>query len=225
MLRLIFCCLALLLPTLVTADQVAPSIEFSVSPPAREGNLPRTRWERIAGTPLWTRTALSALKTHGQSLATSVPRDIGQWCPAYAQATDKKRRAFWVGFLSALVKHESTFRPTAVGGGGKWFGLTQIAPATARGYGCTAKSGDALKNPALNLSCAIRIMSTTVPRDGVVSEGFRGVAADWGPLHSRAKRTDMMAWTRNQPYCKPLNAVRPKQRPALNVVVSTQGQP
>jgi hypothetical protein len=118
-----------------------------------------------------------------------------------------------VGFLSALVKHESTYREHAVGGGGKWYGLTQILPSTARLYGCRARSGAALKHGPDNLSCAIRIMSRTVPRDGVVSKGMRGVAADWGPLHSRKKRTDMIAWTRQQSYCKSMSTIRPKLRP------------
>ena len=215
MLRLLACCIALLLPFAALSEEGAHDA-IRVSPPARDGNIPRTRWETISGTALWTRSALGALKGHGQVLATTVPDDIADWCPAYPQATLKARRAFWVGFLSTLVKHESTYRPQAVGGGGKWFGLTQIAPATARGYGCAAGSGSALKNPVANLSCAVRIMARTVPRDGVVSRGMRGVAADWGPLHSRKKRTDMMAWTKRQTYCKPLNSVRPSARPGLD---------
>ncbi len=182
-------------------------------PPAREGNLPRTRWEYRPEAQLWTRAALSALKEHGARLPQTVPRDIDAWCPAYVSAEPAQRRAFWVGLLSVLAKHESTFRPHAVGGGGKWFGLVQISPGTARGYKCRARSGAALKDGPANLSCAIRIMAVTVPRDGVVSKGMRGVAADWGPFHSRQKRTDMMNWTRRQTYCKPINAVRPRTRP------------
>ena len=182
-------------------------------PPVREGNLPRTRWENRPEAKLWTRAALSALKEHGAALPRTVPRDIEAWCPAYAEAGPKQRRAFWVGLLSTLAKHESTFRPRAVGGGGKWFGLVQISPGTARGYKCRARSGAALKDGTANLSCAIRIMAKTVARDGVVSEGMRGVAADWGPFHSRQKRNDMMQWTRRQTYCKPMNAVRPRTRP------------
>ena len=194
-----------------------------VKPPvARDGNLPRTRWEhKGAQGHVWTRAALSALKSHGRPLTEIVPRDIADWCPAYARHGAKGRQAFWVGFLSALAKHESTYRAEAVGGGGQWFGLLQILPATARGYGCRAGSGTALKHGPENLSCAIRIMARTVPRDGVVSQGMRGVAADWGPLHSRAKREDMRAWVRRQTYCKPLGSVRPQARPVAPAQVST----
>ncbi|WP_366129115.1 transglycosylase SLT domain-containing protein [uncultured Roseovarius sp.] len=182
--------------------------------PARDGNIPRTRWEHRADAPLLTRSALSALKAHGAPLISIVPRDIADWCPAYAAGDERRRRAFWVGFLSALAKHESTYNPKAIGGGGRWHGLLQILPATARGYACRAGTGAALRNGAENLSCAIRIMAHTVLRDGVVSEGMRGVAADWGPLHSRSKREDMRRWVRAQSYCKPLSTVRPQARPA-----------
>lgn len=187
-------------------------------PPARDGNLPRTRWEHVGDSKLWTRAALAALKDHGRPLTETVPRDIADWCPAYPTASPAKRRAFWVGFLSALVKYESTYKSHAVGGGGRWYGLTQILPSTARLYGCRGRSGGELKHGPTNLSCAIRIMAKTVTRDGVVARGMRGVAADWGPLHSRSKRNDMMAWTRRQSYCKPLGSVRPKARPETLVV-------
>lgn len=182
-------------------------------PPAREANLPRTRWEHVGNSKLWTRSVLAALKDHGKILPETVPDDIADWCPAYPQAGAEQRRAFWAGFISTLVKHESTYRPTAVGGGNLWFGLTQIYPPTARLYKCHARSGAALKHGPSNLSCAIRIMARTVPRDNVVSRGMRGVAADWGPLHSRAKRNDMKAWTRRQTYCRLMSDVRPKARP------------
>lgn len=198
------------------AAETAGAVVLAMSkpkPPAREGNLPRTRWEHRPEAQLWTRAALSALKEHGARLPRTVPRDIANWCPAYPSATEDQRRAFWVGLMSTLAKHESTFRPQAVGGGGRWFGLMQISPGTARSYKCRARSGEALKKGTDNLSCAIRIMAVTVPRDGVVSKGMRGVAADWGPFHSRAKRDDMMRWTRRQTYCKPMNAVRPRPRP------------
>jgi len=143
-----------------------------------------------------------------------VPGDINDWCPAYPTASDADRRAFWVGFMSALAKHESTYKARAVGGGGLWYGLLQILPATARGYGCNVGTGAGLQNGAANLSCAVRIMAVTVPRDGVIyGRGGRGVAADWGPLRSPAKRRDMSRWLKQQAYCKPLDATRPKPRP------------
>lgn len=162
---------------------------------------PPMRWDHKPQGLDWTNATMAALETHGAVLETIVPRDIDTWCPAYPEAGPEQRRAFWAGLFSTLAKHESTWNPRAVGGGGLWFGLVQIAPATARGYGCAARSGEALKDGEANLSCAVRIAAYTVNRDQVVSAGMRGIAADWGPFHSRRKRTDMIEWTRTQSYC------------------------
>ncbi|WP_342751802.1 transglycosylase SLT domain-containing protein [Aliiruegeria haliotis] len=166
------------------------------------------RWDHRPESDNWTDTALEALRSHGSVLPSLVPHDIETWCPGYATASLEDREAFWIGLISTLAKHESTWNPAAVGGGGRWFGLVQIAPSTARLYGCEARSGTALKNGSQNVSCAIRIMSRTVPRDGVVSRGMRGVAADWGPFHSSKKRNDMIAWTNAQPFCQPKPEVK-----------------
>ena len=201
----------------VATNQAIPSFETDLRPPARKAHIPRTRWQHMKGHELWTRAAIAALKAHGKPLVDLVPDDIAKWCPAYPTASDAQRRAFWVGFMSALAKHESTYKPRAVGGGGQWYGLLQILPQTARWRKCNVGTGEALKSGAANLSCAIRIMAITVPRDGVV-HGYRGkrglgVTADWGPMHSASKRKDMSRWTRRQNYCKPLDATRPKTRP------------
>ena len=179
---------------------VGCSDKNSSDPLTRDG-LPPMRWDHRVEADVWTRTTLSAIEANGNALTDLVPADIDAYCPAYKTASTQDRAAFWSGLISALAKHESTWNPTAAGGGGRWIGLTQIAPGTARGYGCKAKSAAALKNGADNLSCAVRIMSSTVPRDGVVSAGGRGVAADWGPFHSSKKLADMKNWTQQQSYC------------------------
>lgn len=166
------------------------------------GFRPVMRWDHRPEAAAWTRASMAAMAGHGHSLAAVTPRDIATWCPAYPENDQTERSMFWVGLLSALAKHESTWNPKAVGGGGRWFGLVQIAPATARGYGCEARSGAALQNGAANLSCAIRIMNHTVPRDGVVAANRGGVAADWGPFVSAKKRADIAGWTSAQSYCQ-----------------------
>ena len=203
-------------PPAMTAVPLLDGDTILVRPPARTAEIPRTRWQHMAGHSLWTRAALSALKDHGSPLVEMVPRDIALWCPAYATNNDDQRRAFWVGYMSALAKHESTYKPWAVGGGGRWFGLLQILPATAQGYKCNVGTGEALKSGAANLSCGLRIMTHTVTRDGVIHgyDGrWRGVSADWGPMRDPAKRADMANWLKRQNYCKPVNALRPRARP------------
>jgi hypothetical protein len=209
-------------PTTSGMSPVAPT-----RPKARSDVLPRMAWDRQRGSALWTRAALSALQGHAEALPKTVPRDIDSWCPAYRQADAERRRAFWVGFASTLARYESGHRATAVGGGGLYHGLMQILPATAAGYGCHARSGAALQSGAANLSCALRIMARTVKRDGVIAQAagrWGGVAADWGPMRDDAKRAQMQAWLKQQSYCKPLSATRPKARPAgLVAQISEKG--
>lgn len=194
------------------AETHAP--EKSLRPEARAFVSFKTRWDHKPRAPLWSRAAVGALRSHASKLPSVVPNDIAEWCPSYPTNGRAQREAFWVGLLSTLSKHESTYRETAVGGGGLWYGLVQIYPDTARRYGCRAKTGDALKHGPDNLSCALRIMAVTVSRDQVVSRNMRGVAADWGPFHSARKRNDMKEWIRKQSYCTGLGkSLRPQARP------------
>ncbi|AZQ66849.1 lytic transglycosylase [Silicimonas algicola] len=163
--------------------------------------LPGSLWDGRPEAGAWTKSAMDALDGYGTSLVDTVPGDIDTYCPQYRHLDREGRKAFWVTFLSALAKHESTWRPEAAGGGGAWLGLLQISPQTAQGYGCRAASAGALKDGGANLSCGIRIMAVTVPRDGVISAGMRGVAADWGPFRTASKRADIQAATRSQPWC------------------------
>ena len=203
--------------SIVTAPQ-------QLRPVARSGLLPRTRWDFQTGSYLWTRAAMSAIATHAAVLTTLVPRDIATWCPGYETASDEERRAFWVGMMSALSKFESTYNPRAVGGGGQWYGLLQIYPDTARRYGCYARTGADLLDPANNLNCAARIMAVTVARDNAiaVNDGrWRGVAADWGPMTRRSKISDMANWTAAQTYCAAPGSLRPVVRPRFSDATST----
>lgn len=200
MLRILtLCFLALILASCDEAENPKETTEEQIVE-----ELPDMRWSHVPNHEAWNLAALEALNAHGQPLVEMVPADMDRWCPAYAENDQAGREAFWIGFMSALAKHESTYKPTAVSPNGKWFGLLQISPATARGYECRAGSGAALKNGGANLSCAIRIMAVTVPRDGVIAakDGrWRGVAADWGPLRVKSKQRDISAWLNDQPFC------------------------
>ncbi len=189
--------LALLLP-LLAGCAVPP---FSL-PKVPADTPPPMRWDHRPEAAAWTRAALLAVTEQDTVLAARVPADIATWCPAYEKASLPDRRAFWVGLLSALAKHESTWNPAAAGGGGRWIGLMQISPQTARAQGCAARSAAALKDGSANLTCAVSIFAEDVARDGVVAgKGNRGIGRDWAPFRNAAKRADMAAWTRAQPYC------------------------
>lgn len=171
------------------------------SVPDATENTVSARWDELEAGPEWTAATLEALRGPGVALTAGVPSDIDAWCPGYKTASIEGREAFWVGLLSSLSYHESTFNPRAEGAAGE-DGLMQIKPATARLYGCAATTEAELRNGGANLACAVRIMSRTVARDGVVSEGMRGLAADWGPFHSSRKREDMRNWVSSQSYCE-----------------------
>ncbi|MDP5306346.1 lytic transglycosylase domain-containing protein [Paracoccus spongiarum] len=161
---------------------------------------PPMRWGDRSGSDAWTRATLAALDREGVAIMSRVPHDINQFCPNYEQLTTTGRKAFWAGLLSAVAKHESTYNPRASGGGGRWLGLMQIAPATWRNYDCSG----AITDGADNMTCAVRIMSRQVGRDNAVAHdgtGWRGVARDWAPLRNSKKRADIAAWTSSQSYC------------------------
>ncbi|MEL6957655.1 MAG: transglycosylase SLT domain-containing protein [Pseudomonadota bacterium] len=218
-------------PVYMVRYPVVISQNPTMRPVMRSNYIPDARWDFRGDSASWTRAALSALRTHGADLQDTVPRDIEAWCPAYEQNPPALRRAFWVGMMSALAKHESTYRPEAVGGPNLWYGLLQIYPDTARRYGCRATTGEALKDPEDNLSCAVRIMNVTVIRDQAIAirdSRWRGVAADWGPMTNRSKIAEMSAWTREQEYCRRGLSVgvslRPQIRPAPEATLSTRDE-
>lgn len=168
-------------------------------------SIPVMAWDHRPEAAEWTRATLAAIQNHGAGLLQTVPTDIDQYCPGYVSAEDNERAAFWAGMLSALAKHESTWRPEASGGGGRWIGLTQIDPRTARAFGCQATTAKALKDGAANLSCAVRIASKQVGRDRlIVTDGknWRGLARDWAPFRNAEKRQEMANWTSRQTYCQ-----------------------
>lgn len=167
--------------------------------------LPAMAWDHRPEAAEWTRATIAAIHDHGTGLLLNIPGDIDEYCPGYTRADTDDRTAFWSGILSALAKHESTWRPEASGGGGLWIGLTQIDPRTARAFGCDATTVAQLKDGAANLSCAVRIAGSQVGRDALVvtdGQGWRGLARDWAPFRNPEKRAEMAAWTRQQAYCQ-----------------------
>lgn len=164
---------------------------------------PPMRWDARPEAASWTTRAMAAVASHDAELANRVPSDIAAFCPGYETATMNERRAFWVGLMSSTAKHESSFNPKAVGGGGRYIGLMQISPRTAAHSDCSARSTAALKDGAANLECAVRIFAPHVAQDGqVAGKGNLGVARDWGTFHRRAARAEIAAWTASQAYCK-----------------------
>lgn len=161
------------------------------------------RWDHRPEATEWTRRSLAAVATKDEVLASRVPADIQTWCPGYEGNSLAERRAFWVGLMSAVAKYESSWNPAASGGGGRYIGVMQISPKSARNYGCAATSSKTLKDGAANLECAVEMISYHVARDGqVAGKGNRGIGRDWMPLRKGDKRREMAAWTSAQSYCQ-----------------------
>ncbi len=179
----------------------------AIRPEARPIFTAEARWDGTAEGSDWSEAAMQAIGAAPHDLTDVIPADIDSWCPGYENNPRHLRAAFWVGTVSALAKYESTFREEAVGGGGAWHGLLQISPATARGYGCEAGSAGELHDGEANIECAIRIMSRTVSRDGVVAAGGGGIAADWGPMAKQSLREKIREWVSGQDYCEATGAV------------------
>ena len=179
----------------------------ALRPTARTVFTAAARWDGRGQGPAWSEAAMRAIDAAPRDLRAVVPADIDAWCPGYEGNPPHLRAAFWVGTVSALARHESNFEEGAQGGGGAWQGLLQISPATARHYGCGADSSGALRDGEANLACAIRIMSRTVSRDGVVAAGGLGIAADWGPMSRESLREQIREWVRGQSYCEVETAV------------------
>jgi len=163
---------------------------------------PVARWDHRPNGDNWTKATLAAISTRGQALVATPLSDVTTFCPGYPGATEAEKQAFWVGIFSALAKHESTWNPQAAGAGGRYRGLLQISPATARAYGCDA---GALYEAEANLSCAVNIAARQVAKTGKVAGGpgaWGGLAMDWGPMRNASKRADIASWTRSQAYCQ-----------------------
>lgn len=166
--------------------------------------MPVMRWDHRPEAGQWTAATLDALRTEGAVLTSTVPVDVATFCPGYEDGSPAERQAFWAGLFSTIAKYESTWNPQAKGGGGRYIGLLQISPATARYVGCDLSRGG-LTDGATNLACAVKIAANRAPEGGGLVEGkgaLAGLVNDWGPMHDRSKVAEMAAWTRSQPYCR-----------------------
>lgn len=163
-----------------------------------------TRWDHRPEAQRWTEAKFAALETDGRVLVETVPEDIDAFCPGYEAADDEGRKAFWTALFSGLAGYESTWRPEAAGAGGRYRGLLQIWPTSARFFGCDLSHPKGLFDGPTNLRCATRIAAQAVERDQVVAGGpgnWGGVAQDWPPLRNARKRADIASFTKGLPVC------------------------
>ena len=166
--------------------------------------LPKLRWDARAGSQAWSLALLMEIERHPRTFLRKVPQDIKAFCPGFAEGSAVDRAAFWAALLSGIARHESRSNPRASGAGGRYLGLMQISPATARNYGCAA-SGEGLLDGGPNMVCSVKIVAHHVARDGQVvgqSGAWRGAARDWMVLRDPAAREDITGWIKKQEYCQ-----------------------
>jgi len=142
----------------------------------------------------WTNAAERAVRE--TSLTRLIPHDIGRFCPTYSSGSAADRVEFWVGLLSAMAMFESDFDPATAftermqdrqGADVVSRGLLQISieSANQRRYAYNIGSADSLPDPATNIACGARILSSWVSKDGVVAYGEErnlGGARYWSVL-------------------------------------------
>lgn len=170
------------------------------APRAQEAPEIAARWNHRPEAAGWNAAMMQALQTDGAAMLARVPGDIDSFCPGYDDASPAARAGFYVAFFSGLARFESTWNPRASGGGGRYQGLLQISPGTARHHGCDLPA-EGLYDGAANLACAVRIATAAVTRDGVVASGRRGIAADWPPLRDASRRAEVAGFTLALPQC------------------------
>jgi len=190
--------LALLLGLALPAC-LAP-VRAQVQAPATVPAAVATRWDHRPEATAWTTAMMEALQTDGAAMLAMVPEDVQDYCPGYTTATPAQRAAFYVAFFSGLARFESTWNPRASGAGGRYRGLLQISPGTARAHDCALGDGG-LYDGATNLACAVRVANAAITRDGVLTRASGGIAADWPPLRTPSRRAEIAAFTRGLPQC------------------------
>ena len=186
---------ALLLLPVLAACSAAPADTVGHSGPEIAA-----RWNHVPEAQAWNAAMMRALLTDGAPMLGAVPEDVETFCPGYADASPAERAAFYVAFFSGLARFESTWNPRAAGGDGRYQGLLQISPQTARHHDCALPEAG-LYDGGANLACAVRIASVSVARDNVLAQGRGGVAADWPPMRDPAKRGEVAEFTRALPQC------------------------
>lgn len=157
------------------------------------------------------RMAVNAVSDLGRDLIQEIPKDIEEYCPAYAGFGPAKRIEFYAELLGALANFESRHNPEvtykekfkdAKGKNVISRGLLQLSFESCNGYGAGLKSEEQLHDPQVNISCAVLIMRKWIREDRVISGKtwlgkWRGMARYWSPFRDKEKTAAMKAALRS----------------------------
>jgi hypothetical protein len=154
---------------------------------------------------------LNNLLPSTHELTSVVPRDIANFCPAYASKGAADRAVFWRALLTAIVKPESNYQTaTAYWEDGRQqqfsLGLLQLSYNDNAGYSCGFTTEAQVTDPDRNLACGTRIVSKLVKRDGRIggdAGSTSGAAAYWSTLRSSSRaRAEIIRVTADLPACQ-----------------------
>ncbi|MEZ6933586.1 transglycosylase SLT domain-containing protein [Aeromonas sp. BC14] len=163
----------------------------------------------------WTAAAEAAVDASG--LPGSTPSDVETFCPSYKARSLAERKTFWVGLLSIVARPESNFKPETTytedfgDSQGKRVvsrGLLQISieSANQKKYTCGIQKAEDLHDPAINLTCGVKILDAWVKADNVIAtygkSPPRGGGRYWSTLRERNKHLpELTKFTRSLKVC------------------------
>lgn len=175
------------------------------------GKITRPSWGFFVADPKfkpeWRNATLKAIQELGPNLLQVNPDDGDKFFPpGYKTLNIEGRKAFWLMFISALIRYESNYDPSETyqesfkdnaGANVISRGLLQISVESGNGnaYRCGVTT-TSLHDPVTNLRCGVRIMNYWMGKDKVITKrvtptrddsGWRGIARYWGPMRKDEK--------------------------------------
>jgi len=162
-------------------------------------------------------TAATEAAVSSSNLPNSVPTDIDKFCPGYKAQDVSNRKIFWAGLLSIVARPESNFKPETTytesfsDAKGKKVvsrGLLQISieSANQKKYSCGIKKAEDLHDPAINVTCGVKILDAWVTSDNIIATygngPSRGGGRYWSTLRERKKHLlEITKFTRSLKVC------------------------
>jgi hypothetical protein len=132
------------------------------------------------------------IKTNGEDLLKSDPKDVELYCPKYSSFTKPMKLDFWAKLMSELAQTESKNNASAsyheaFGDNLKsYYGLLRIPPKVAKKNDCSTTSTDGLKDPERNVSCGVQVMKNRILSSNEISKNH--IKDLWPSLNSKSAR-------------------------------------
>jgi hypothetical protein len=123
-------------------------------------------WGVVSGRRRWSATVRAIVRERFADF--DLARDKEEFCPGYAEATQRQKENCFVAIIAGMSKFEGDFRPHLAfdeGGGHYSVGLMMLSEGECR----NAPEIDDLKDPIENLKCGTNKMADLIRRDHYIS--------------------------------------------------------